>query len=288
MTSPVIMLASDLSARCDRATDRAFLLADALGARVVLVHVAEPGIDDSELLDRAKEAMESTLSHRDQPVELVVRTGRVDTEVLEVARLVQPRLIVTGVARFNGVREFLLGTTVEHLVHKAKAPILIVKRRVAAPYRRPLVAVDFSRCSMTALLTAMEMFPDEPIGVVHCCHAAYEAWLDRNSSANEIKRQAEEEMSAFVRAVAQAGTVTRHLEPRIEIGETETCIARLMREGFDLLAIGAHGRSALGHLALGSSADTLLSRIDADVLLVRRSARLSSTIDAECQTASTP
>src|SRR3546814_4410211 len=79
-------------------------------------------------------------------------------------------LIVTGVARYNSIGDYLLGTVVDHIVRRAQAPVLVGRRRPAHPYRRIVVATDLSDCSRAALLSAARLFPGADFTLVHAFH----------------------------------------------------------------------------------------------------------------------
>src|SRR3546814_17395754 len=86
-------------------------------------------------------------------------------------------LIVTGVARYNGIGDYLLGTAVDHIVRNAHAPALVVRCRATGPYERVVVATDLSDCSRAALLFAASLFPGSALTVVHAFTVPYSPWL---------------------------------------------------------------------------------------------------------------
>lgn len=265
-----IIIASDLTARSDRATDRALLLAREWGAPLVLLHVVEGEWSDAVLQERAVDALETVLESDASDAEVIVRRGEVQHAIIELAGERSAALIVTGVARFNNVRDFFLGTAVDHLVRHSPAPVLVVKRRARRPYRRILVATDFSPCSELALRAAAELFPRASLTVWHNCHAAYEAWLDQEETTAEASRQAEEDMRRFVEIAGVADDIRSNLRAVIATGELEKSAERVLRDGeFDLLVLGTHGRGGFAHATIGSRAAGLLNDVDSDVLMVR-------------------
>ncbi|MBR0551289.1 universal stress protein [Stakelama marina] len=270
MPTDKVLLATDLSARCDRATDRAFLIADQLGSSVVLLHVVRSDADADELLRKAKGALESIIGHRSSDWDVIVRTGKVEPEILSAAAQIDPRVIVTGVARFNDVEDHVLGTAVDHLVRRSDVPVLVVKQRALRPYRRILVATDFSKHSLAAVQAALSLFPAAHIEVLHCSHNAYGAWLDESETAQEIAHEAAAEMDAFMAKVDTSAHDGPPPAARLEIGETQTCIGRVMRDdAFDLLVMGTHGRGWFAQATIGSTASSVLNFVDCDVLMVR-------------------
>lgn len=271
-----ILLASDLSARSDRPTDRALLLGDQLKASVLLLHVVEDeGEDERQLKERARKALESVAGERANGVGIVVRRGRVDREILSLAEENSAALIVTGVARFNSIRDHVLGTAVDHLVRHSPAPVLVVKRRAREPYRRLLVATDFSACSRQALETAAALFPDAQITVWHSCHAAYEAFLNAEQTVVDVQLEADRDMKRFVESAELPAETRGRLTLVVAVGRDLWSQAeRAVHDGdFDLLVLGTHGRSGVAHATIGSRAAELLQGADCDVLMVRGETR---------------
>ena len=268
-----IIVASDLTARSDRATDRALLLAKIWAAPLVLLHVVEGEWSDAALEERAVEALETLLESDASSAEIIVRRGEVQHEIIQLAEGRSAALIVTGVARFNNVRDFILGTAVDHLVRHAPAPVLVVKRRARRPWRRILVATDFSPCSELALRAAVELFPQSSLTLWHNCHASFEAWLDKEETTVEICRQAREEMNRFVEAAGIADAARRSLDTLVSTGELLNSARQALRDGeFDLLVLGTHGRGGFAQATIGSRAADLLNDVACDVLMVRGTA----------------
>lgn len=268
--SGTIIIASDLTARCDRATDRALQLAREWGAPLVLLHVVEGDGSASVLEDRAVEALATVLDSDASEADVIVRRGEVQREIIALAGKRSAALIVTGVARFNNVRDFFLGTAVDHLVRHSPVPILVVKRRAHQAYRRILVATDFSPCSDQALRTATCFFPQAAITLWHNSHAAYEAWLEEEATTADACREAEEDMRRFVESAAARDRLPRSIQTLVTAGELQQSAERTLRDGaYDLLVLGTHGRGGLAHATIGSRAADLLNRVASDVLMVR-------------------
>lgn len=268
-----IIAASDLTARSDRATDRALLLAKEWAAPLVLLHVVEGDWSDAAVEERAIEALETVLESDASLAEIIVRRGEVQREIIRLAQERSAALIVTGVARSNNVRDFFLGTAVDHLVRHSSVPVLVVKRRARRSYRRILVATDFSPCSALALRAAVELFPRASLTLWHNCHASFETWLDQEETAAEACREAEDEMRRFVEAAPIPDDACLDLRSLIGTGELQDSAGRVLRDGeFDLVVLGTHGRGGFAHATIGSRAAELLNNVACDVLMVRGTA----------------
>lgn len=265
-----VLVATDLSARTDRAVDRATQLARAWGVRLMVLHAIEP---DSRLHARpelANEAMREVLPDPAADVDIVPALDLAPTAIVEAAKSGGCGLIVTGVARFNHVGDFFIGTAVDHVVRHATVPVLVVKRRPHNVYRTLLVATDYSSCSRLALLTAAELFPDAAIHLVHAYHVPYEAWLRSDEVREDVTREAQGELDAFVMDPAIPADVRERISAQIVYGETHSVLCKKADEhGADLLVLGTHGGGGFFPAVMGRMAESLLRCADLDTLVVR-------------------
>ena len=109
-----ILLATDLSARCDRAFDRAVLLAREAGARLTIATALERSPDDlveleaqprwrrNDGLADARRQIRDDLEGKGVDARIVVRRARAGELITRMARENSYDLIVTGIARSTG------------------------------------------------------------------------------------------------------------------------------------------------------------------------------------------
>lgn len=267
-SNPIVLVASDLSARCDRPVDRAFLLAEQLGGSVLLAHVAGDRPLSREREEQVRSFIGADLADRAEHVQVEVAHGSVPSTLARLASDREAKVIVTGVGRMNDLRDYFLGTAVDYLVRQAPVPVLVVKQRPLRPYHRLVVATDFSACSLKAIEIAARMFPQAELRVVHSWHPAFEGFLDARKTGAFIKEQASEEMERFV-AQLPADVLSR-IDTRLEEGELTAAVQRCLHEWpGDLLVVGSHGRSGFAHATIGSRAAELLATEPVDILVVR-------------------
>ncbi|PEQ12947.1 hypothetical protein B2G71_08910 [Novosphingobium sp. PC22D] len=264
-----ILIATDLSARSDRAVDRAIMLGRQSGCPVRVAHVLDP--DGHETMD--PEAIEArvrqVLPDDAGAVEIALLHGSPPSALAAEAERIGARLIVAGVARYNQVTDYLLGTAIDYLLRKASVPVLVVKQRPKAPYRRILLPVDLSAASRQALLVACAMFPDARIIAVHAFHVGYEGLRAPSHTLEETRSENEAELTAFL-ASPELAEIKGRVETRAMKGGTEQCVADAIDEyGPDLVVLGTHGSGSLRHLTIGSKANTMLSWIAVDTMVVR-------------------
>lgn len=285
-----ILLATDLSARCDRALDRAVQLAGQWGARLVVATVV-PAEQDQELFEDmlGSPSWQQRLSPqrlaerrllRDlgelaapPPLKLRVEHGHVGRTLLQVAHEEGCGLIVTGLASDKAFEPQVLGSTVSWLAQHSPLPLLVVHGRARAPYRNLAVASDFSEPSQLALDTALALFgPPLRLALVHGLEVPRLGLLTGDRAA--VETQARDEARAQARAMVDGAGLSPELATQaaliVEPGEPARILRDYVRDhDIELVAVGTHGRGALFDLVLGSVAKRLLAVLETDTLLVR-------------------
>ena len=271
MVEKAILVATDLSARCDRAVDRAAKLAKQWDKTLAVLHVVEKNQENIDAEDgTVLEGVYETLPDYAEKVTVIVKSGSAPKVIARTAEETDAGLIVSGVARYNSFGDSILGTAVDYIVRYAKVPVLVVKQRPARPYTSILVATDFSKCSRFALIRAGELFPDAKLHLVHAYHVPYEAWLKSDGVREEICRETEVELDAFLKDPEISDHLRQRVQPEIKYGPMGAVIAKTIREKkIDLVVLGTHGSSGFKHATIGSNAASLLSWVAPDTLMIR-------------------
>lgn len=282
MTLKTILLATDLSPRCDRALDRATSLAAEWHARLVVLHaMQEPAMvtdlpswrrpPDPRLAARQR-VRRDLQGAEGVEIEVIVERGEPASLILEVTERLDSDLIVTGVARDEPLGRGLLGTTVEKLARKTNVPILVVKSRPRGPYLNVVVATDFSEGSRCALETALALLPAAQVTLFHAFGVIFEEFIDDKMAQREsAARQAMAESRSFLAATPAAAASGRSIATLCEHGDSSALLEDLVQaRGVDLVVVGTEGRKGLPGVLLGSVAQRLLSDLSVDVLVVRR------------------
>lgn len=278
-----IVIATDFSSRSDRALRRAALLADEFGAKLTLLHV----VDDDQAQSLVE--VETTEAHRllqDQIQTLPhlrglrcraeVAAGVAFDGIIKAADRAQANLIVMGSHRKQLLRDIFVGTTVERVIRTGVHPVLVVNQDLKRPYRNAIAAVDMSDSAAHAVSVAKSLgLLDEPkLTLLHAFIApAKLQLLAADAPRDQIEeyvagqqRVASEELVAFLDSHQLHGSEWDH---RIEEGDAFEVIAQAVEElQPDLLVMGSHGRSGIPKLLLGSVAETVLRRLDVDILAV--------------------
>jgi nucleotide-binding universal stress UspA family protein len=269
-----ILVATDLSARSDRAIDRAAQLAGAWQAELIALNVFEPtaapdqamawagGAGDDSLLTIARRQLGRDLADIGMPVEQhVIRAPDAAEGIRDTADAAEVGLVVTGTARDGIFGRLLLGSTVTRLARLLRQPLLVVRRRGRSAYRRVLVTTDFSAPSRLALDVAAQLFADCEIIVFHARDTP-DALLENASAGVAVELP---EWGEFL-----AGSGLEEAARVVERGPVEVSLAHFVRAAdIDLVVLGATGRGGVARMLLGSTAAKLLDWLPCDTLLVR-------------------
>jgi nucleotide-binding universal stress UspA family protein len=277
-----ILLATDLSSRCDRALDRAAMLTRAWAARLVVLHVMEPDYERRRRLDETpswrrpadREAVMKARVGRDllehgRQVEVRVAEGEAAATIDGVARELGAGLVVVGMARDEPLGRYFLGSTVERLLRQTPIPLLVTKSR-ARPYGEVLVAIDFSESSRHAVVAAANYFPRAPLTLLHAWEVPFAGFLDKGDFSAQYRAMEQEACERFVAEAGLAGARRSDVRVLLERGAPEVMVrAYMLDKGVDLVVVGTHGRSGAFDVLIGSTAKRILEHAPGDVLVVR-------------------
>ncbi len=279
-----VLLATDLGARGDRALERAVALARHDGAHLTVLHVFEdmeasaaavapaasaahaPPDAAAIMRRRIRQGLRADLGDRLDRATLMVEEGNPAEVIERVATELHVDVIVTGIARESpfSTRPVVLGKTVEYLLRRLPAPILIVRNRVREPYRHIVVATDFSAPSGHALQMALRFFPEQTLHLLN-------ASTDQPAGDFEARRAAHDaQFATFLSSVFLPDGDRERLVHITEPGIPQQVVRDYVQANdADLVVLGTRGRGAVLEALLGSSAKSILSTLPCDALIVR-------------------
>jgi len=270
---PGLLLATDFGAGCDRALERTRQLAVELALPVEVLTVRDapqaPAEVQSWLDDGAAPARAEGLVRREIASEFDgatiqaharFATGKVDEAILREAAALPGYVVVTGASHHESLARVIVGSTVERLARSLAQPLLVVRKRVRAPYRSILVAIDGTDAARRALRLAAGMFPGRPIVAFHV-RTATEALNDQVEAEVALER--------FIDACGLAPDARARIEAAVGDGTPEAVLRRIAgQDAFDLAVLGLHEEPALRRLLMGSRSEQLLRELACDTLLV--------------------
>ncbi|MGK3992508.1 universal stress protein [Sorangium sp. So ce1024] len=286
-----LLVPVDLSPASDRVIGRVGLLPLAEGARVTLLHVIPEGLtfraqERAEGDARAALRTEADTLARALPrsvtIHHAVRVGAAAAEIARHADTVAADLVVMGRAGGEALRELFFGSTAERVVRQARLPVLVVRQRPRAPYRRPALALALDDASRDAVITLLRVIPPPrpEVSVIHVCDAPLKALAYSDLHEDDIEvcrevreRKAQEELAHVLAAALAEAKVPPEDVPawrtRVRHGPPRAMIEKAVKKvDADLLVLGTHGHSGVAHAFLGTVAGDVLRAVTCDVLVV--------------------
>ena len=283
-----ILAATDLSAPARHAADRAAWLARDHGAALTLLHViAQRPLDDlrqwlglaaeQQLEDQTRRELQALAdalhAARQAAITPRLELGAVLDTIDRVADEVAAELVVLGARGAGFMRRLVLGTTAERLLRRTTRPLLVVREAAHEPYRRALLALDFSPWSAAVLAQARLVAPQARPVLFTAFQVPFEeklrfAGVDA-ATVEHYRQLARARATQQLHAAAQAaGLQPGDWEPCIVEGEASLKLVEQEQVlDCDLVVVGKHGQSAAEDLLLGSVTKHLLAEGQADVLV---------------------
>lgn len=290
-----ILVGVDFSPESDAAIAHAMSVARTSGGEVVLLHactVPEPPallgdyappalgeyrarVEADVAADRGRlEELRVRLSGQGVTVSQMVADGFPDTTITQVAHELGADLTVVGTHGRTGIKWLFLGSVAQRVVRLADSDVLVARGVAqAGGYHKICVATDFSASAELALEAALDVAHlGATVDVVHFWHLAprlgfYEPI--RLASLEEWRGSLDSEMKA-----AGGRLISAHRRPGLSLGFQavfEPVLPGLQtmveQGGYDLVALGSHGRRGFRRFVLGSVAEEIARRAPCSVLV---------------------
>lgn len=274
----MVLAASDLTARSDRAVERAGRLATELDASLLVLHVIDDDLPEAIADRREQEALKALRAQlaglpRGGRSSVKVAFGSAYESILREADDNAAELVVMGAHRRGFLRDLFVGSTADRTLRAGRAPVLVAAKHPAARYSKAVVAVDFSVHSRRAVQLAATLMPAGVLLLVHAylmprfMHGSGAASNASKREAQALRRQFVADMRAVLPETLPTGL---QVETAVHVGDPTHVIRREVEQsGADLLVVGTHGRTGLPLAMLGSVAESLLADPPCDVAAVR-------------------
>ena len=288
-----ILVATDFSGHARHAAARAARLAHETRSTLTLVHVGpgEPlawirtwlGASSAgqarmrvDARRQLRQLAADLASARHVEVNVDEAAGSARNEILRAAERVDARLLVLGAGGVGFLRRLVLGTSAARLVHRTDRPLLLVRQTPHEPYRRVLVAVDFSPASHAALALARRVAPNAHLVILTVFQVPCEGKLrfagvesvTIEMHCRQAQAHARQQMHTLVH---EAGLPPSQWEPCVVEGNVWLRIieqAQLHR--CDLVVLGRNGQPTVADRLLGSVTRRVLADGHVDVLVSSR------------------
>ncbi len=138
-------------------------------------------------------------------------------------------------------------------------------------YRTIVIAIDFSEASLLAMETGFTLAQDSE-AVVHFLHVlnppvGMDPMGSVTPSIPDLEKEAKSQLDSLVPENTPEGMTIR---PVVIQGAPPATIAKFARaKDADLIIVGTHGRTGLGRLFMGSTAEALLRQAPCHVMVVK-------------------
>jgi len=181
-------------------------------------------------------------------------------------------LLVTAELPASLMGQLLFGRPLDKLLRRCQRPVLVVKRPALAPYRRVLVAVDFS-AQADRLVDLAQHFGEGELELFHALRPGQDGALRHPEIPSHVVtawRQAgiAEVRQRMVRLTDSMAARRNRVLATIGHGDPgRQAAVQQENAGADLLVVGKAPRSALSELIFGSVASRALRCAGGDVLV---------------------
>jgi len=215
---------------------------------------------------------------------LHVLKGRPFEQICQLPRDIDIDLIVIATRGNTGFKHLVLGSTTERVVRYSPCPVLVARedrkphnakfalRRLS--FRRILVPIDFSECSLIGLTYAKTLAKEfgAKLVLLHSVHLNYYVTSDEYAHHDfpfllqQDEKAARGQMRDLIRQTDWEGI---ELESSLQIGHAGDQICVSAREhAADLIVTATHGSTGLKHVLLGSTAEYVVRHASCPVLVV--------------------
>jgi nucleotide-binding universal stress UspA family protein len=240
-----------------------------------LIHVVDITIAEFEafeLEDIYREKLEKLaeeLKADGVTVNAIVRIGIPSIEIAEVAEEMDIDLVVIPSVGENIWRTMFMGSTASNLARATRRPVLLLKYQkkddgfepsvdCSTIFKRPLVTLDFSKCSIKIIKTVREF--EELIEKGILVHSVDYGKMDELEHNIEVAKLNLRKSAKGVRA---------EFEFEVLVGSaSQAIIGTALAKNATLIVIGKKGRNFLKDLLLGSTAERVMRDSKVPVLLV--------------------
>lgn len=198
--------------------------------------------------------------------EVLVGHGVAGQTIVAIARQRKSRLIVCATHGYSGFKRLMLGSTAEYLVRHSPCPILALRRpSPRLPVKRfhsVLAPIDLSAPSRQASTYAAGLTA-KLRGRLTLLHVVPP--IDDGAASERAAGRSAAKLEQLAKKLRHGGV---RVATEVTQGATTPSILAAAATA-DLIVIATHGRSGLGRILLGSTAESVIRQAPCPVLVVR-------------------
>lgn len=286
-----IVAATDFSANGELAVLRAAYIAQQRGLILHLLHVVHPLYIYPELMlsfdthvkdyERLKHAngidllddLANTIRNDfNIPVHTTAHIGRAHIKIADFAAVEAASLIVVGAHDEKNMLDVVIGSTAFKLLNISPCPVLIVRNKDVASYKKVIAAVDLTPTALQVSAFACAVAKNAHIELLHVFDLKQEILSREVGMSNESVQKYRDMALEHIQSELNKLLLTlndKRISTKIVNGYLPESIADSVKDGnADLAVLGSKGKSVLQEFLLGSVSKATLSRLDCDVLLI--------------------
>jgi nucleotide-binding universal stress UspA family protein len=215
---------------------------------------------------RLREAIAES-GHGARACRIDVREGSAAAAITRHARRCGARVVVIGTGAQGRIGHLVYGERALEIARTVLSPVLIVPPGATPPIERAMVAVDFSRASLRAALSAHEMLG--PGGRLTLVHVKRALRVDAKSVGwwnMAFEQRTRERLEQFARVLPESPGVT--VDTELLHGEpADVLTAYAHSHAMQLLACGRRDLPLLKRMFLRSVSTALIRRAQCSVLV---------------------
>lgn len=272
-----ILVATDLSARSDRAILRAIKLAEEFKASLKIIHVIDCDLP-KEFLEESKKIAKKEISYfiknktRNIKITVEIAEGVAHIDILRVANNENFDLIILGLHRHVDSAEPIVGKVIDRIVKNSHKPVLVVRDHAGEEYKNILVGVDFNIHSQRSLEFTLKTFKDATINLVHSYHMPFLGTGNYEELEAQLKKTCQDDLDKMIEgalADIPSKKTLNKIKKRIVKGSIfdvlDMEIAKIKPE---VLVLGTHARSGLAKLLSLNVTESFLVDPSCDLLVI--------------------
>lgn len=182
-----ILAVTDFSMAAEHGLERAALIAASHQAKLRLIYGAEePNLGLADPVARLRQRGRQLARRHAATVEVISNTSNMLGDIARHAR--SANLLVLDHRSERSLATFWRGSTLDQLLRRCQCPILIVKQAPRGPYKRVLVAVDYTAQSRKLVQFASGLDVKSELEFFHSFEALNSAELSEKPLSNDVMR----------------------------------------------------------------------------------------------------
>jgi nucleotide-binding universal stress UspA family protein len=270
-----ILVTTDLSARSDRAIDRAVKIAKEENAKLTILHIVDEEIATANISENKKIATDEIKNvlkgKKIDDIEIRIEVGEPHREILKISSQNDFDLIIMGMHRHYDSAEPMIGRVIERMIKNSLKPILIVKNRFESDYQNILLAVDFNINSARSMVAAFKTFKKAKFKIFHSFNlpilVSSKKLEDeaKNNCLNDVKDM----VKNAIDEIKNSEEIEKNLEIKIVKGVVfETLNKEIKNDKPNVLVIGTRGKTGFSKALSINVAENFLINPPTDLFIV--------------------